>query len=303
MLRTDADRLVQISVMGQVVSPQYPNLPAVPHIIDREGRPVLVPMYGGIVYNVRVGMSALGWVAEHVEPGVAIRNGEAGPNQALNVYACVGNEATVMSGRAAGAVGVVTGKSGRFAEHVIIDLPRDVLEKLTIGDKIQVRAHGVGLTFADFPGIRTKSLSPRLLEAMKPNGSGANGSLEVPVVGTVPAELVGAGSGLNSEGWALSIQTSDMETLKAAGLGDLRLGDLVALADYDSSFGHGYRKNAIAIGVVGHGDSYRAGYGPGLTILMTARDGSITTRQEKNANIADLLGIGTSRGLATAGVS
>jgi len=117
----------------------------------------------------------------------------------------------------------------------------------------------------------------------------------VPVVGTVPAELVGAGSGLNAEGWALCIQTSDRELLETAGLGNLRLGDLVACADYDSSFGHGYRKGSIAVGVVGRGDSFRAGWGPGLTILMTARDGSLGTRQDPNANLATLLRVGTGR--------
>lgn len=299
MIRTDAERLVQISVMGQVVSPSYPNIPAVPHVIARDGTPRLVPMWGGIVYNVRVGMPALGWVGENIEPGVAIRHPEAGPNHALNVYACVGNEATVMSGRAAGARGVVTGKSGRFAEHVIIDFPPDVVEQLAIGDKIQVRAHGVGLSFADFPAIRTKSLSPRLFEALAPRTT-PDGKLEVPVVGTVPAELVGAGSGLGSEGGSISIQTSDPQMLADAGLGDLRLGDLVALADYDSAFGHGYRRGAIAVGVVCHADSYRAGYGPGLTILMTARDGSLTTRQDRRANLAEILHVGTGRELAAA---
>ena len=46
-------------------------------------------------------------------------------NRGLNVYACLGNRARVMTGQAAGARGVVTGKSGRFSEQVIVHFPKD----------------------------------------------------------------------------------------------------------------------------------------------------------------------------------
>jgi hypothetical protein len=42
---------------------------------------------------------ATGWMADHVEPGVSLENKEKedrfphGPNYALNVLSCVGNEA------------------------------------------------------------------------------------------------------------------------------------------------------------------------------------------------------------------
>jgi hypothetical protein len=75
-----------------------------------------------------------------IEPGVAIKSPEPPANEALNVFACVGNNAVVMSGNATGAKGIVTGKSGRFAEHVIIAFEQDVLENLAIGDKVVVRA-------------------------------------------------------------------------------------------------------------------------------------------------------------------
>ena len=48
------------------------------------------------------------------------------------------------------------------------------------------------------------------------------------------------------------------------------LGDVVALLDYDSSWNHGYLRGAIGIGVIGQGDSPRAGHGPGITLLMTS---------------------------------
>ena len=290
MLGANKDTLVQLSVMGHIVSPAFLGLPATPHIITREGTPKLVPSLGGIVYNVRVGMTAFGWVGDNIEPGVAIRHPEPGPNQALNVFACVGNDAIVMSGDAKGMRGVVTGKSGRFAEHVIIDFDPEVIEQLALGDKINVKAHGIGFKFDDFPSIAVKSCSPRLVEAMDLKIE--DGKLSVPVVATVPAEIMGAGAGLTSESGSISIQTGDHDLLAEYGLADLRLGDVVAMTDYVSSFGHGYMRGAVGIGVVCHADSYRAGYGPGLTVIMTSPEGEITPRIVPGTNIAELLNIG-----------
>jgi hypothetical protein len=290
MLRSNADTLVQLSVMGQVVSPAFHGLPSTPHIITRDGTPKLVPSWGGIVYNVRVGMTAFGWVGDNIEPGVAIRHPDSGPNEALNVFSCVGNDATIMSGDGKGARGTVTGKSGRFAEHVIIDFDPEVLELLALGDKINVKAHGIGFRFDDFPGIAVKSCSPRLIASM--DLAVENGKLSVPVVAAVPADIMGAGAGLTSEGGSISIQTGDTDLLAEHGLSNLRLGDVVAMTDYVSSFGHGYMRGAVGIGVVCHADSYRAGYGPGLTVIMTSPAGEIAPRIVPEANIASLLGIG-----------
>lgn len=289
MVKTNADRLIKISVMGTVDSPRMPGLPAAPHFIGRDGVPRLAPYIGGIVPNVHVGDPALGWVAENIEPGVAIRSKDAGAHMALKIYACVGNEAVVMSGMAKGAVGTVTGKTGRFADHVIIDFANDVLEKIAIDDKVQVKAQGVGLTIAGKPDIMCKSLSPRLLEAW--GVSIEDDCLCVPVATTVPPELMGAGAGLGSEGGSISIQTGDAEMMARHKLNDLRLGDLVAMLDYDSSYGYGYKKGAVSIGVVVHGDSYRPGFGPGVTVLLTAPNGGIEPTLNPNANIAKLLGL------------
>ncbi len=72
--------------------------------------------------------------------------------------------------------------------------------------------------------------------------------LQVPVAAEVPAVLVGAGSGLLNESGALSIQTDHTDTLREHGLDRLRLGDVVAIRDYDSRWGHGYRRGSVAIG-------------------------------------------------------
>ena len=172
------------------------------------------------------------------------------------VFACLGNKARVVSGAASGATGIVTGKSGRFAEHVICHFDDATLEKMAPGDKIQVQAHGVGMQLADFPDIQFKSCSPALLEALNPDVSG-DGKLVVPVKGVVPSVLAGAGAGLGSENGALNLQTSDPRLFAEAGLDDLRFGDLVAVADWDSRYGHGYLRGAMAIGVVCQGGIYR----------------------------------------------
>lgn len=289
MVTTNRDRLITMSVQGNIVSPSYPGIPAIPHQIDHDGRPRLLPHLGGIVYNVRLGDSVYGWAGDNIEPGVAIKAPEPAANQALNVFACVGNEAVVMSGSAKGARGIVTGKSGRFAEHVIIAFEQEALEQMAIGDKIVVRACGVGMSVNGFPGVKLKSLSPRLFDAMRIEEN--DGKLTVPVRAVVPAELLGAGAGLTSEGGAICIQSMDRNALAKHGLDQLRLGDIVALADYDSAWGHGYRKGAMGIGVVSSTDSIKAGYGPGVTLLMTAPGGEIDPLVMDRVNLINILGI------------
>ena len=287
-IRSNQARLIKMSILGQIVSPRFPSLPANPHVIDRSGKPVLVPQWGGIVYNVRTGDPAFGWVGDNIEPGVAIKNREDGPNHALNVFACVGNVAKVMSGGARGARGIVTGKSGRFAEHVIVDFPPDTLELLAPDDGVQVQTYGRGLALSDHPEVMCKSVSPNLLTALDLRVT-ADGALEVPVVATVPPHRVGAGAGLDNEGGALSIQGGSREEMAALGIADLRLGDLVAFTDYDSTYGHGYFKGGCSIGVVGHTDSVRVGFGPGVTILFAARVPALVPRLDPAANIANYL--------------
>ncbi|MEM2521637.1 MAG: DUF4438 domain-containing protein, partial [Candidatus Bathyarchaeia archaeon] len=146
ILRTNVDKLVKISVVGEVASPVYGSV----YNISAEGVPMVLPGVGGITYNVRVGDPACGWEADHVEPGVSIENKENDPrfgrgaNTALNVLSCVGNEAVVVSGDAKDSRGVVTGKHGGI-DHVLVDFPPETLEKLMLGDKVLVKAFGLGL--------------------------------------------------------------------------------------------------------------------------------------------------------------
>lgn len=283
------DKLVAVSVMGLVANPTFPGLPAEPYRLAADGSPFLLPTFGGVVYNVSVGDSAYGWLADCVHPGVSIAYPADTGNRGLNIFACVGNEATVMTGDAKGQKGVVTGKSGRFSEQVIVHLPKAVREHVAVGDKLIVKSRGVGMALAEHPSVRFKSLSPELFHALGLTSDGAN--LNVPVVATVPAHLLGAGAGLTSEGGSLHVQTTDREAVAAAGLGTLHLGDLVALTDYDSRYQHGYLRGAIGIAVVGQTDGPRAGYGPGLTLLMTAADGVIEPVITPGTNLKPLLGL------------
>lgn len=289
-VKTNVDRLVSVSVMGQIASPGFPGLPAEPYRLDADGKPFLLPTYGGIVYNVSVGDSAYGWLADCIHPGVSIALKDDRGNRGLNILACVGNSAVVMTGRAQGARGVVTGKSGRFSEQVIIHFDRATRAKMAIGDKIVVRATGVGLELTDHPDIKIKSCAPEFLENLEVTTNSA-GNLSVPVVGIVPPHLLGAGAGLTSEGGSLHIQTKDRAALQDAGLDTLRLGDVVALMDYDSSWNHGYLRGAVGIGVIGQGDSPRAGYGPGITLLMTSVSTGIEPVVTPGVNVKDIFSL------------
>jgi hypothetical protein len=289
-IETNVDKLVAVSVMGHIAEPGFPGLPASPYLLTSEGKPFLLPMFGGIVYNVSVGDSAYGWLADTIHPSVSIKVNDDRGNRGLNIYACIGNTATVMTGDAKGERGVVTGKSGRFSEHVIVHFPVSVREKMAIGDKIVVKAQGVGMKLPGHPDVRFKSCSPALFEKLGASAS-EDGKLCIPVTAVVPAHLLGAGAGLTSEGGSIHIQTTDKDALAEAGLDALRLGDVVALQDYDSRWNHGYLRGAIGIGVIGQGDSPRNGYGPGVSVLMTAAVNAIEPVITPGMNLKDLFNL------------
>jgi hypothetical protein len=163
MLRMSVDKLIRISVFGEVVSPVIGRSV---YTISANGAPVVLPSVGGITYNLRVGDPACGWEADHVEPGVSVENKENDPrfgqgaNAAFNVLSSVGNEASVVTGEAKGVKGVVTGKHGGI-EHVLVDFPPETLDKFMLGDKILIKAFGVGLKLLDFPEITVMNIDPR----------------------------------------------------------------------------------------------------------------------------------------------
>jgi len=294
MLRTNVDKLVKISVVGEVASPVYGRGI---YRISAQGNPVVLPGVGGITYNVRVGDLACGWEADHVEPGVSVENKEndsrfgRGANTAFNVLSCVGNEAAVVTEDAKGAKGVVTGKHGGI-DHVLVDFQPETLEKLMIGDKVFVKAFGVGLKLLDFPDIKVMNMDPRFLEASDPKPSGEK--LEVPVTHVIPAAIMGSGLGADQTySGDYDIQLFDENVRKEFGLDDLRLGDVVAIKDADHSYGRIYKQGAMSVGIVVHTNCVSSGHGPGVTTLFTSSTGKIIPRINVKANIASILGLRT----------
>lgn len=288
MLNTNTSDLVAVSVAGAIAHPGFAGLPAEPYRLAANGTPFLLPTYGGIVYNVSVGDRAYGWAADCIHPGISIRQADDLKNRGLNVFACVGNRARVMTGQATGTIGLVTGKSGRFSEQVICHFPKESRLKMAVGDQIIIRSEGIGMALTDYPDVVLKGLSPNLLAAV-PFRTGT--SVDFGVVARIPAHLIGAGLGLTSEGGSLHMQSTDRAALEALKLDSLRIGDLVALEDTDSRFNHGYLRGALAIGVIGTTDGPRAGYGCGITVLMTSPAGQLGCFIDAAANIADLLQI------------
>jgi hypothetical protein len=290
MVRTNEDKLVKISVVGEVVSP---TLGRDVYRITAQGKPIVLPGVGGITYNIRVGDPASGWQADHVEPGISVENKENDPrfgqgaNAAFNVLSCVGNEAVVVTGEAKGSKGFVTGKHGGI-EHVLVDVQPEVMDKLVIGDKFLVKAFGVGLQLLDASQVTVMNLDPKFLVAMKPRLKGDK--LEVPVTHIVPAAVMGSGLGANQTySGDYDIQLFDETVRKQFGLDDLRLGDLVAIIDADHTYGRIYRQGAVSVGIVVHTNCVTAGHGPGVTTLFTSSTGKIIPRIDKKANIASIL--------------
>ena len=288
-LATNLDDLIAVSVAGHIAHPGFPGLPAEPYRLTSDGTPFLLPTYGGIVYNVSVGDRAFGWAADCIHPGVSILQADDNQNRGLNVFACIGNRAKVMTGGAAGTTGVVTGKSGRFSEQVIVHIPLEARTQMAVGDQVLVRAEGIGLELTDHPDVTLKGISPQLLAALPVQER--EGHVAFGVSAHIPPHLIGAGLGLTSQGGSVHMQSTDRALLAELGLDDLRLGDLVALEDTDSRYNHGYLRGARAIGVVCATDGPRAGYGPGIAILMTAPGGQLGSFEDTGTNIVDLLDV------------
>jgi hypothetical protein len=294
-MKTNAGQLMMLSVIGEVSSPMMAEAG---YRIDSTGRPVILPGTGGITYNLKVGHPARGWVADHVEPGVSVKNptpkqGNRSANAALNILACVGNKAVVTAGDAKGAMGVVTGKHGGI-EHVLVDFDDRTLERLAIGDRIMIRAIGTGLAVEGFHDVKIMNVDPGLLERMSVRV--VKGKMVVGVTHIIPAAVMGSGIGkAHSHSGDYDIQLLDEKTVRKHGLEDIRLGDIVAIKDADNTYGRMYRKGAVTVGVVVHSDCVLSGHGPGVTTIMSHSRGGILPVTDSKANIGRLLSIGIYR--------
>ena len=289
--RTNVRDLVMQAVSGEITDPIGR---ANPYRIGTDGVPRILPGPGGISVNRRIGDPCVGLAADHVEPGVSLRNHQRGagvaaadgPNLALMTSACIGNIARVASGPCRGAKGLVTGKHGGV-NHVLVDFDTRILSKLNIGDRVQVYACGLGLQLLDHPEIAVNNCSPGMLRRWNPTPRG--GALEVRVTHLVPSAIIASGRGQYAASRAdFDIELFDARVCHRFGLDTLRFGDLVCVLDADSRFGFSARSGRLTIGIIAHSDSTVAGHGPGVVVLLTGPASRIRPVFDRNANIAAL---------------
>jgi hypothetical protein len=287
---TNRSRLVSQIVTGEIAPPL---LASALYDVGADGVPRVLPSVGGITLNVRVGDGAFAFEGDHVEPAVSVRHRDDKVNAAFCTLVCIGNAATVASGDAKGERGVVTGKHGGI-EHVMIDFPPAVMERMQLGDAVSVRAIGVGLAIEDAGDVKVFNCDPDLFDRLAvARAEGAAGPrFTIAVAKRVPARVMGSGLGRQTVVRGdYDIQCFDEATVREFGLRELRLGDLVAIDDADNSFGRIYRSGAVTIGVVSHGMSHIAGHGPGVTTILTSPSGAIEPRIDPGANLATILGL------------
>lgn len=301
MIKTNKDKLIIQEVLGRISHPLGSGSPSSTNYVTTwDGKPKLGIGSGGIKYNVKVGDSCFGWPeAEYLEPGVSLIGVEvpgarAGARAGTALYglSCVGNEVQVMGGEGKGTKGVVTGKAGYTGgQHVTAYFSDGDLQKLTIGDKVRIRAEGVGLKIEGFDG-GLFSISPSFLESLGLELK--NDELIMPVVREVPAYAmgsgVGGGSGLSGH---FCIQSNPPELVKELDLESLRIGDLVACRDILMYYGKGYYRGAVTVGIVAFGASDQAGHGPGVFAIAASKEGKIRPKIDPEANVVKYLGLRT----------
>jgi len=288
-IKTNIDSLVRMKVKGEIIHPEL--------WIERgfattwDGRPKLTVGIGGIVYNVRVGDPVFGWHADHLNAGVAVSDPDPSKQRGVNVFSCIGNEATVLTGSAKGAKGVVVGKTYFFAGRsyrLVVDFKSEDKMKLTIGDKIEIESWGTGLSIIGLEGVRVMSLSPDLLPKL--GVEVMDGKLKVPVVKIVPGSLMGTGVGRGGAHMgAWDIQSCSPELNKEHDLYSLRFGDIVAVTDVTCDLGNSVYEQGIIIGVISHGESELGGHGPGIATIFSGSKDILEPIYDPKANLAYIL--------------
>ena len=258
---------VAVNMLGVV---EHPALGDTPYRVDADGHPYLPVGDGGLVLGVRLGDRVSALAGDHVAPGACLVHPDPASRHALVSYACIGNEAQVRTGRAAGARGVVIGKRGEDG-RVITGFSQEDLARMRPGDEVTVRASGQGWRHPGVPPeVVAMNAAPGLFAALPVSWPG-HGPMTVGVRAILPSKQAGNGIGRPAAAWDLDLQ------LPAGPAGDglppgadrLLLGDLVAVTDLDVRHNMGYRKGWLTVGVVVHGTSPLPGHGPGITPILT----------------------------------
>jgi hypothetical protein len=249
---------VAVNMLGVV---EHPVLGDTPYRVDADGRPYLPVGDGGLVLGVRLGDPVAGRAGDHVAPGACLVHPEPAARHALLSYACIGNQAIVRTGRAAGARGVVIGKRGEDG-RLLTGFRQEDLARMRPGDEVTVRASGQGWRHPGVPpGVVTVNMAPGLPGTLPLSWPG-HGPMTVGVRVVLPSKLAGNGIGRPAAAWDLDLQTG-------AGPDGLVLGDLVAVTGLDARHNMGYRSGWLTVGAVVHGASPLPGHGPGITPILT----------------------------------
>jgi hypothetical protein len=293
MIKTNLEKLVDLAVLGNAAQPAASDSG---ERAASDGGSFVPLRHSGINYTVKVGDSAFDWAGAHeVEPGVAISAECPESTAGLTTLACIGNEAVLLEARLEGkdaklrgAIGTVTGKvsTGR----VLVSFPKRIVERIAVGDPIQIRASGSGLKLLDYPDVRVLNLGPRLLKALNPSERG--GKVRIPVAKVIPGKLMGDGVGCtNALTGDFDLQSTSPEAVRELSLDQVRLGDLVAIADIDCTQGPRWQSGATTVAVVVHGASRQSGHGPGVNVVLTSPKSTIEPIITRRANLAELMGL------------
>ena len=282
-MKLNLEQLVKQSYMGSV---HHPTKGGDGYYTGYDGKGRITVGTGGITYNFQIGDCCMGLAGDHIEPGISLKNSNSSENMALQIFACVGNTAKVVSGEAKGALGYVTGKHGGV-DHVMVYFDQDTLEKMVPNDAVLIKGYGTGLKAEGFDDVMIMNCDPALFEKMV---TVVNNKLQVKVTHIIPSYLMGSGLGSTSMmAGDYDIMTQDKKANEELGLNRLRFGDIVYITDHDATHGPHYQKGAGVVGVIAHSDSYTAGHGPGVTVLMSSPKGEIEPVIDADANLANFL--------------
>ena len=260
-LTTNEDQLVAMVLSGWVT---HPELDASPFQVGADGRPYLPFGAGGVLYGYGPGARAFVGSADHPEPGATIKARDERSQAALAAFACLGNEAWVAfeDGR---ATGVVVGLRGE-GQGLFVHFQRRDLRRISPGQRISVRCCGSGLQVTGFADIAVHHLSQGILSKL---ADVRDGQLVASVRARIPSYLLGNGVGRPAATWETDLQSDDPEALRRHGCDELRIGDVVAMDDWEAVTMQGYAPGATTIGVVVHGDSPLPGHGPGILPVLS----------------------------------
>lgn len=286
-MKTNKEHLVMMSVQGKV---DHPSMAGSAYRVGYDGYGRITMGTGGITYNYKVGDRCMGIEGDHIEPGISLKNPNERENNALQALACIGNKATVISGDAKGHSGYVTGKHGGV-DHVMVYFDEETLELMTTDDKVLIKAYGQGMKLLHHRNIHVMNIDPDFFAKLKIKETD-DGSIEIPVVTSIPACLMG--SGLGSATTMLGdydIMTQDKKANETYGIDALRFGDVVMIMDHDNQNGPHYLQGAVSIGVIVHSDSFTSGHGPGVTVILSSKTNIIKPIIDQDANIANYLNI------------